>query len=94
MRYKVYDTAKKQYIADDSFILKPSGRIAVNEYGDEIGQPQCIALFFPGADDSYYIDDIGGLHDSGCGWNPRGEACGECSNVSCSICGVWKQAKC
>lgn len=41
MRYKVYDTVRKCFVADDQYIvLKPDGRLAVNEYGDEIGIPR------------------------------------------------------
>ena len=47
MRYKVYDTIKKKFITNDSdLILKPNGRLALNDYGDEVGVPHCIALFF------------------------------------------------
>lgn len=94
MRYKVYDTVKKQYITDDpAFILKPDGRLASNYYGDEVGIPYCIALFYPTASDDYYIDEIGGVHDSGCGWDPDGSACGECPKISCSMCSIWEKMK-
>lgn len=37
MRYKVYDTVNRQDITDDpTLILKPDGRLALNDYGDEI----------------------------------------------------------
>lgn len=91
MRYKVYDTWRKCIVTDDScIVLKPDGRLAVNEYGDEIGIPHCIVLFYPTDSDDYYIDEAGGVHDSGCGWAPDGSNCGECSNISCKFCGVWK----
>ena len=94
MRYKVYDTVRKRYITNDpTIILKPDGRLAINDYGDEIGIPYCIALFFPREDNSLYIDDVGGVHDSGLGWDPNGRPCGECSGISCSICGVWIERK-
>lgn len=90
MRYKVYDTVRKQYVADDSaFILKPDGRLARNEYGDEIGIPHCIALFFPTDSDDVYIDEAGGVHEAGCGRAPDGTMCGECPSISCKTCGVW-----
>ena len=90
MRYKVYDMVKKEYIADSSLILKPDGSLATNYYGDEISLPNCIALFFPTDSELYYIDDVGGIHDSGCGWAPDGSNCGECSNISCKMCSVWE----
>ena len=47
MRYEVYDTIKQKFITDDpTLILKPNGRLASNDYGDEIGIPHCIALFY------------------------------------------------
>ena len=33
-----------------------------------------------------HYDDIGGFHDSGMGWNPNGNWCGECSNSTCRKC--------
>lgn len=32
------------------------------------------------------IDEIGGVHDEGVGWNPNGVFCGECSNTTCVNC--------
>jgi hypothetical protein len=32
------------------------------------------------------IDDLGGEHDEGLGWNPDGIFCGECSNETCVGC--------
>lgn len=93
MRYKVYDTVKKNFINDPALILKPDGTIATNCYGDEIGLPHCVALFFPTDSERYYIDDVGGVHDSGIGWTPNGDNCGECSNISCKVCGVWKSMR-
>ena len=94
IRYKVYDTWRKCFVPDDqSIVLKPDGRLAVNEYGDEIGIPYCIALFYPTDSDDYYIDEAGRVHDSGCGWEPDGSNCGECSNISCKICGVWNRMR-
>ena len=94
MRYEVYDTFKKKYITDDpALILKPDGTLALNEYGDEIGIPHCIVLFYPTASKHYYIDEVGGIHDSGCGWAPDGSNCGECSNISCKACEIWEKIK-
>lgn len=33
-----------------------------------------------------YYDDIGGLHDSGIGYNPNGVYCGECGTLTCREC--------
>ena len=40
-----------------------------------------------------YTDEIGGHHDSGIGWAPNGQWCGECTKSSCSKCSVWKAIK-
>ena len=94
MKYKVYDTGRKCFVTDDPcIVLKPDGRLAVNECGDEAGIPHCIALFYPTDSGDYYIDEVGGVHDSGCGWAPDGSNCGECSNTSCKNCGVWDKTK-
>lgn len=31
-------------------------------------------------------DEVGGIHDSGEGWNPQGVWCGECSSETCKGC--------
>lgn len=36
--------------------------------------------------DPYIKDDLGGLHEGGCGWNPYGIFCGECARASCVGC--------
>jgi uncharacterized ferredoxin-like protein len=32
------------------------------------------------------IDEVGGLHSNGVGWNPSGVWCGECSFRTCKGC--------
>jgi hypothetical protein len=32
------------------------------------------------------MDEVGGVHEGGVGWNPNGEFCGECASVSCKGC--------
>ena len=91
MRYKVYDTINKKYITDDQdLILKPDGRIARNDYGDEVGIEGCVVLFYLTDSDIVYVDEEGGVHEDGHGWDPIGNSCGECSNISCKICSLWK----
>lgn len=94
MKYKVYNIVKKKFENDiKEFILKPDGRLAVNDYGDETGRLDCIAIFFPDnrTDGMRYVDAIGGVHDSGMGTDPNGIFCGECSNVSCEICPIFNK---
>lgn len=42
----------------------------------------------PGHDEGYH-DDAGGYHEGGCGWDPSGHFCGECSNSDCGQCPRW-----
>lgn len=73
MRYKVYDTINKKYITDDQdLILKPDGRIARNEYGDEIGIEGCVVLFYFTDSDRVYVDEDGGVHEDGRGSHAYG----------------------
>lgn len=37
-------------------------------------------------DEGVFIDEVGGCHEGGCGWNPNGVFCGECSNSTCKGC--------
>lgn len=49
MKYRVFNTIKNRYVTDEeAWILKPDGRLAVNEDGDEIGYPHCVAEFSTG----------------------------------------------
>jgi hypothetical protein len=32
------------------------------------------------------IDEVGGHHEAGLGWNPNDVFCGECSNITCKGC--------
>lgn len=36
--------------------------------------------------DTSYKDEVGGVHDEGCGWNPQGAFCGECGSTTCKNC--------
>jgi hypothetical protein len=40
----------------------------------------------PLEDEDHYIDEIGGIHDGGIGYNPQGLWCGECVRVTCKGC--------
>jgi len=37
-------------------------------------------------DENGYVDNVGGYHGGGCGHNPQGVFCGECSNKTCEGC--------
>lgn len=36
-----------------------------------------------------FHDDEGGYHEGGCGWDPSGHFCGECSCSDCGQCPIW-----
>lgn len=40
---------------------------------------------------SGFHDEVGGYHEGGCGWDPNGHFCGECSDASCANCPVWRR---
>lgn len=40
------------------------------------------------ADEGFH-DDAGGYHEGGCGWDPNGNFCGECSCGDCGQCQTW-----
>lgn len=42
----------------------------------------------PGYDQGFH-DDAGGYHEGGCGWDPLGRFCGECSCWDCGQCPRW-----
>lgn len=53
MKYRVFNTIANRYVTDEEeWILKPDGRLAVNEDGDEIVCPHCIAEFSTGLIDA------------------------------------------
>lgn len=33
-----------------------------------------------------FYDEVGGYHDCGIGWSPKGTWCGECTFASCKYC--------
>lgn len=39
------------------------------------------------------VDEVGGEHEGGCGWQPDGTPCGECNNMSCGACSVYLETR-
>lgn len=39
--------------------------------------------------DTGFRDEAGGYHEGGCGWDPIGRFCGECSCGDCGQCPIW-----
>lgn len=94
MRYGVLDLKTGKNITNElNFSLKPNGNIVYNFKGNEFYPENLTVIFFPTDNEHLYIDDIGGVHDSGCGCDPNGKDCGECSFITCSHCGVWDKRK-
>lgn len=46
-------------------------------------------VFSRDGEDTGFYDDAGGYHDAGCGWDPNGNFCGECSCGDCGQCPIW-----
>jgi len=38
-----------------------------------------------------WIDNVGGKHDCGVGVAPDGTYCGECNEISCESCKLWRE---
>ena len=94
MRYEVLDLKTGENITNKlNFSLKTNGSIAYNINGNELYPENLTVIFFPTDNEHLYIDDAGGVHDSGCRCDPDGVDCGECSFITCSECGVWANRK-
>lgn len=43
MKYRVFNTIENRYVTDEKkWVLKPNGRLAANEYGDENDYPHYV----------------------------------------------------
>lgn len=97
MKYKVYDLTTNECLSNvenTSIILTPEGNAYYNAYGDYYSIPNSVTIFYPrDNNENWYIDDAGGIHEDGIGWNPNSEPCGECSCISCSICKNWAEKR-
>lgn len=58
----------------------------IEETIDNKLKKQCTENGWEYLSDSAHNDEVGGHHDCGCGWNPNGVFCGECSTLSCNGC--------
>lgn len=57
MKYRVYDTKRKKYVTDFPYwMLKPNGELVENDYGDEVGHPDCIVEFSSGIPDQNGVE--------------------------------------
>lgn len=57
MKYRVYDTKRKKYVTDFPYqMLKPNGELVENDYGDEVGHPECIVEFSSGIPDQNGVE--------------------------------------
>ena len=73
-------------IKGDAQALKAAHKAIIIALGVVQNEHACIYEW----DNLGYLDDVGGHHDSGCGWAPDGSYCGICSHQSCRECSLWK----
>lgn len=67
------------------------GMIAYDEHGIQLSSKDISILYYPTASNDFHYDELGGFHDCGAGTSPDGQDCGECSNLSCKFCNVWRR---
>lgn len=72
-----YDTYLSVFPVEDCWPTQEVAHAALNE---ERGGPET---------DKGFHDDAGGYHEGGCGWDPNGHFCGECSCGDCVQCPIW-----
>ena len=77
---------RKIDMADEIFVINVGGYIGDStasemEYATNAGKP---IRFYDNP--HAWIDEIGGYHDGGIGWNPNSVHCGECTRKTCSGC--------
>ena len=77
---------RKIDMADEIMVIDVDDYIGEStEREIEYAKSQGKFIYFYNHPEAYY-DDIGGFHDSGMGWNPNGNWCGECSKSTCREC--------
>ena len=77
---------RKIDMADEIFVINVGGYIGDStasemKYATKVGKP---IRFYNNA--HAWVDEIGGYHDNGIGWNPNSVYCGECSRKTCKGC--------
>jgi len=58
----------------------------LTEHPTVIEQARTLEAIDAEVKDTSYKDEVGGVHDEGCGWNPQGAFCGECGSTTCKNC--------
>ena len=77
---------RKIDMADEIMVIDVDDYIGEStEREIEYAKSQGKFIYFYNHPEAYY-DDVGGFHDSGMGWNPNGNWCGECSKLNCKNC--------
>lgn len=61
-------------IFSKDLIIDKFGQDKYKDFINKFKKEQCIK------------DELGGVHDEGLGWSPKGTFCGECCNTSCVEC--------
>ena len=77
---------RKIDMADEIFVINVDGYIGDStasemEYATNTGKP---IRFYN--NHNAWIDEVGGYHDNGIGWNPNSVHCGECTRKTCKGC--------
>ena len=77
---------RKIDMADEIVVIDVDGYIGESTESEiEYAKSKGKFISFYSHPEAYY-DDVGGFHDSGMGWNPNGNWCGECSKLTCREC--------
>jgi nucleoside 2-deoxyribosyltransferase len=77
---------RKIDMADEIFVINVDGYIGDSTasemaYATKTGKP---IRFYN--NQHAWIDEVGGYHDNGIGWNPNSVYCGECARKTCKGC--------
>lgn len=81
---------RKIDMADEIFVIDVDGYIGKStrsEIDYAIANHKIVRFY---SNPNMIIDECGGIHEEGLGWNPDDEFCGECSNTTCKNCKVYR----
>ncbi len=66
--------------------MQDLGVITKEQYDERMKEKKFNFTFVDDIGERVFIDEVGGHHSAGLGWNPNGVFCGECGSVTCAIC--------
>lgn len=77
---------KKIDMADGIFVIDVDGYIGESTKSEiEYAKVRGKTIQYYSQPD-FIMDEVGGVHDEGLGWNPNGVFCGECCHTTCKDC--------